>query len=60
MGREIAIYDIIPLNLLGLFIGTYTLQVLSYGDVTSSAMGFFSGSIFTTILLVILVIMCIG
>ncbi len=30
MGREIAVHDLIPLNLLGLFFGTYTLHKLIY------------------------------
>lgn len=60
MGREIAIYDLIPLNLLGLFFGTYSLQVLSYWDAARIEYNFFSGSIFTVVLLVILVAMCIG
>lgn len=34
LGREIAIYDLIPLNLAGLFFGTYTLHALSYAGMT--------------------------
>ncbi len=59
MGREIAIYDLIPLNLFGLFFGTYTLQALSYSD-TRITNSFFTGEVFTVILLVILVAMCIA
>jgi hypothetical protein len=60
MGREIAIYDLIPLNLLGLFFGTYSLQILSYTDLAPIASWFFVSTVFTVVLLVILVIMSIG
>ncbi len=60
MGREIAIYDLIPLNLLGLFFGTYSLQVLSYTDTPRLENWFFSSEVFTVILLAILVVMSIA
>lgn len=60
LGREIAIYDLIPLNLLGLFFGTYTLHSLSYSGILQSEPSFFTGESFTTFLLVILVIMSIA
>ncbi len=60
MWREIAIYDLIPLNLLGLFFGTYTLQVLAYSDISRVTDSFFAGNIFTVILLAVLVVMSIA
>jgi Predicted membrane protein (DUF2339) len=60
LGREIAIYDLIPLNLLWLFFGTYSLHVLSYAGMTQSSTGFLAGDIFTVILLAVLVIMSIS
>lgn len=60
LGREIAIYDLIPLNLVGLFFGTYTLHALSYAGMTQVGTGFFEGDIFTVILLTLLVIMSIA
>jgi hypothetical protein len=61
MGREIAIHDLIPLNLLGLFFGTYTLHHLVYtGDIAAVSVGFFQSNTFTIILLTILVIMSIA
>lgn len=60
LGREIAIYDLIPLNLLGLFFGTYTLHALSYSGMTQVTTGFFSSDVFTMILLIVLVMMSIG
>ncbi len=59
MGREIAIHDLIPLNMLGLFFGTSTLYHLSYLDNVGISTGFFSGSIFTSILIVVLLGFCI-
>lgn len=61
MGREIAVHDLIPLNLLGLFFGTYTLHHLIYtGDIQAVSAGFFQSDIFTIILLAILVVMSIA
>lgn len=60
LGREIAIYDLIPLNLAWLFFGSYTLHSLSYSWLTQVGPGFFSGETFTVILLSILVIMSIA
>jgi hypothetical protein len=60
LGREIAIYDLIPLNLLGLFFGTYTLHALSYSGMTQINSGFFASDVFTMVLLIILVVMSIG
>ncbi len=63
MGREIAIHDLIPLNMLGLFFGTSTLYHLSYLDVLPYALthapSFFSGSLFTMMLIVIILGFCI-
>ena len=59
LGREIAIHDLIPLNLLGLFFGTYTLHRLVYSGNIAQGISFFEGSTFTTILLTILVTMSI-
>jgi hypothetical protein len=60
MGREIAIHDLIPLNLLGLFFGTYTLHHLVYtGDIQNISVNFFQGSTFTLILLALLVVMSV-
>lgn len=61
MGREIAIYDLIPLNLLGLFFGTYTLHHLIYtGDIANVSVGFFQSNTFTLILLALLVVMSVA
>lgn len=60
MGREIAIYDLIPLNLFGLFFGTYTLYALSYSGVIQSEPSFLTSQSFSIFLLVILVIMSIA
>lgn len=61
MGREIAIYDLIPLNLLGLFFGTYTLHHLIYtGNIQEVSAGFFQSNTFTVLLLALLVIMSIA
>jgi hypothetical protein len=60
MGREIAIHDLIPLNLLGLFFGTYTLHHLIYtGDIQAVSAGFFQSNTFTLILLAVLVVMSV-
>lgn len=60
MGREIAVHDLIPLNLAGLFFGTYTLHSLVYADkIQEVSGGFFQSSNFTVILLMILVGMSI-
>lgn len=60
MGREIAIHDLIPLNLLGLFFGTYTLHHLVYtGDIQAVSVGFFQSNTFTLILLALLVVMSV-
>ena len=60
LGREIAIYDLIPINLAGLFFGTYTLHALSYAGMTQVGAGFFESDVFTVILLAILVVMSIA
>ena len=60
LGREISVHDIIPLNLSGLFFGTYSLYVLIYRGGTSLGSGFFSSHEFTVILLVLLVVMSIA
>ncbi len=60
MGRELAIHDLIPLNLLGLFFGTYTLHHLVYlNKIQDVAWGFWHSNTFTVILLVVLVAMSI-
>lgn len=60
LGREIAIHDLVPLNLLGLFFWTYTLYQLVYtGDIQSVSSGFFQSDSFTSILLTVLVAMSI-
>lgn len=61
LGRELAIHDLIPLNLGGLFFGTYTLHSLVYSDhIADASTGFFQSSEFTLMLLSVLVIMSIG
>jgi len=61
MGREIAIHDLIPLNLLGLFFGTYTLHHLVYtGDIQAVSVGFFESNTFTLTLLTVLVVMSVA
>ncbi|NRH20469.1 DUF2339 domain-containing protein [Candidatus Gracilibacteria bacterium] len=60
MGREIAVYDLIPLNLFGLFFGTYTLHSLSYSGLIQAEPSFFTSESFTVFLLVVLVIMSIA
>ncbi len=60
MGREIAIHDLIPLNLLGLFFGTYTLHNLVYTDkINLVSGGFFQSNDFTLVLLTLLVAMSV-
>ncbi len=60
MGREIAVHDLIPLNLLGLFFGTYTLHKLIYtSKITEVWLGFFQSGNFTVILLTLLVAMSV-
>ena len=60
MGREIAIHDLIPLNLLWLYFGTYTLHSLVYmNKIHDVTWGFLQSNNFTVILLVILVTMSI-
>ena len=58
LGREISVRNIIPLNILGLFIGTSTLYHLSYSaDINKiSSQDFFTSEIFTALLLFILVV----
>ncbi|MBP9759834.1 MAG: DUF2339 domain-containing protein [Candidatus Pacebacteria bacterium] len=53
IGREISVRDIIPLNIMGLFIGISTLWHLSYTDnINTVHVGdFFTGELFTSILL---------
>lgn len=57
LGREISVRNIIPLNILGLFIGTSTLYHLSYSAGISKVVvdNFFTGEIFSAILFFILV-----
>lgn len=58
--REIATHDLIPVNLGGLFFGTYTLHNLVYTDhVSVTWSGFFHSENFTLILLAVLVMMSI-
>lgn len=61
LGREIAIHDLIPLNLAGLFFGTYTLYTLIYTDKMGivSTDDMLQGTNFTLFLLVVLVVMSI-
>ncbi len=59
MGREIAIHDLIPLNMLGLFFGTSTLYHLSYLNNADISTGFFAGPAFTAVLIVVLLGFCI-
>ncbi len=58
LGREISVRNIIPLNIIGLFIGTSTLYNLSYAKGLSKALeeNFFTGELFTAILFFALVI----
>jgi hypothetical protein len=58
VGREISIRKIIPLNILSLCIGTSTLYALSYtkGVTQLAKQNFFTGDIFTAILLCVLCI----
>lgn len=61
MGREIAIHDLIPVNLGGLFFGTYTLHTLVYSHhIQEVSTGFFQSSNFTAILLMMLVAMSVA
>lgn len=59
MGREIAIHDLIPLNMFGLFFGTSTLYHLSYLNNVEISTGFFAGPAFTAVLIVVLLGFCI-
>jgi muramoyltetrapeptide carboxypeptidase LdcA involved in peptidoglycan recycling len=60
MGKELAIHDLVPLNLLGLFFGTYTLHNLIYAEkIHEASIGFFGSSDFTIVLLMILVVMSV-
>jgi hypothetical protein len=60
LGKEIAIHDLVPLNLAGLFFGTYSIYSLIYeGKMGMDTSGFFHSGNFTIILLVILVAMSI-
>lgn len=61
LGRELAIHDLIPLNLAWLFFGTYTLHHLVYSEhIADTSLWFFQSPEFTLILLSLLVIMSIG
>ncbi len=61
LGREISVRDIIPLNIVGLFIGVSTLWGLSSSDGinTTRPDNFLSGELFTAIMFMILVIFSI-
>jgi len=61
IGREISVRDIIPLNIIGLFIGVSTLWGLVNSDGINAiaANNFFSGEIFTSILFLLLVVFSI-
>ena len=61
IGREISVRDIIPLNIIGLFIGISTLWNLSSSDGinTIHAENFFTSELFTAVLFLILVIFSI-
>lgn len=61
MGREISVRNIIPLNIIGLFIGTSTLYHLSYTNGISSVStdNFFSGEIFSALLFLFLTVVSI-
>lgn len=57
LGKEISVRNIIPLNIIGLFIGTSTLYHLSYSDGISKIVvdNFFTGELYTAILYLVLV-----
>lgn len=59
LGKEVSTHDLIPLNLLGLFFGTYTFHSLIYSDVITivHSEGFFVGNNFTLLLLAVIVSM---
>jgi large subunit ribosomal protein L7/L12 len=57
LGREIALRDIVPLNMIGLFLWTTTLYALSYRNM--QPMSGLQGDTFTLILLTILVIVSV-
>jgi len=61
IGREISVRDIIPLNIIGLFIGVSTLWGLVYSDgINATSTGtFFGGEIFTGLLFLLLVVFSI-
>lgn len=60
LGKEIAIHDLIPMNMLGLFFGTSTLYHLSYlGNDAMIGSGFFSSGIFTSLLIMLLLGFCV-
>ncbi len=58
MGREISVRDVIPLNIIGLFLGVSTLWRLSTTDSINAVRpeNFFTGEIFTSILFLALVV----
>lgn len=61
IGKEISVRDIIPLNIIGLYVGISTLWGLSVTDGinVASANNFFSGEVFTAILFTVLVVFTI-
>ena len=60
LGKELAVHDLVPLNILGLFFGTSVLYHLSYyNNIQAVGGSFFTGEYFSAILFVILTIFAI-
>jgi hypothetical protein len=60
LGKEVAVQDLVPLNILGLFFGTSVLYHLSYYENIQAVGGsFFTGEYFSAVLFVILTIFAI-
>ncbi len=60
LGREIAIHKIVPLNLIGLFVGTYSIYALVFQDKIAENTSFLAGNNFAVLLMAILVILSVA
>ena len=55
LGKEIAVHRIIPINLLGLFVGTYIIYILIYADKVTEAQNILTSYNTSVILMAIIV-----
>lgn len=59
LGKEIALKDLIPLNMLGLFFGTSSLYYFGFGNITSTWYGIISDGTISALIFLILAAFCV-